>query len=90
MTDEAKLIFRSGIENERSEPAEAVCGIVNYCGGRRIEAEVGAVAVEAGVVCEAAGVPPEAELIVGLIEIANGKSEFGYVVTFEAGTLKIP
>src|SRR5438874_2674171 len=44
-----------------------------------------AVFVEAGVVCEAAGVPPEAELIVGLIEIANGKSEFGYVVTFEAG-----
>ena len=51
----------------------------------RLQAEIAAVAVDAGVIGEALGVTAEAELIVGLVEVAGGQDEFAFVVALEAG-----
>ena len=54
-------------------------------GNGRLQAEIAAVAIDAGVIGEAFGVAAEAEGIVGLIEIAGAQDEFGLVVALESG-----
>ncbi len=67
------------------KPPYAVDGIVHDLGNRRLQAEIAAVAVDAGVVGEAFGVAAEAEGVVGLVEVAGAEDEFGLVVALETG-----
>ena len=54
-------------------------------GNGRLQAEIAAVAVDAGVVGEAFGVAAKAEGVIGLVEVAGAEDEFGFVVALEAG-----
>src|SRR5712692_4169064 len=83
-SDEAQLILRAGVIDERSESAEAIGAVVNHRGSRRLQAEVGAVSVGAGVVSEAVVVAAEINLVVRLIEIAEAEDDFGFVVSLES------
>jgi len=58
---------------------------VNDLRNRGLQAQIAAVAVDAGIVREALAVAAEAELIVGLIEIARAEDKFSLTVTLEAG-----
>ena len=82
---QAKLVGGIDVENERAEAAEAVDGVVDDLGNGRLQAEIAAVAVDAGIVGEAFGVAAKAEGVVGLVEIAGAEHEFGLVIAFEAG-----
>ena len=82
---EAQLVRGIDVEDQRAEAAVAVGGIVNDLRDRRLDAEIAAVAVDAGVVGEALGVAAEAELVVGLIEISGAEHEFGLAVALESG-----
>ena len=83
--DEAELVFGGAVVDEGGEAAVAVGGVVEDLGDGWGEAVVAAVAVEAGVVGEFFGVVAEAELVVGLEEVAGGEDEFGLAVALEAG-----
>src|ERR1700692_3197553 len=52
----------------------------------RLQAEIATAAVDADVIGEALGVTPEAERIVGLIEITSAEHELRLVVAFETGS----
>src|SRR5438094_743029 len=69
--DEAQLVVRIRVVDQRSEAAEAVRGIVNHGRGGSLQPEIGAVSVHAGVIGEAIGVAAEVELVVGLVKIAG-------------------
>src|SRR5260370_33255167 len=85
LSDEAKLVLRVQIENERSEATEAIGDIVRDHGSRRLQPEIGAIATKAGVIREAIGMAAEVELIVSLIKDSSGEDKFGFVVAFESG-----
>ena len=85
LRNQAKLVLRIRVVNQRSESAEAVGSVVENGRCWRVQAQVRAIAAEAGVVGEAAGVAAEIELIVGLKKIAGGKNQLGLVVALEAG-----
>ena len=53
---EAQLVRRVEVENERSEAAVAIFGVVNRLWNRRLNSEIAAVGVDAGVIGEALGV----------------------------------
>src|SRR5262249_48707963 len=59
--------------------------IVNNGRRRRFQAQVGAIAVEAGVIGEAVAVAAEVQLVVGLVEGSGGHNEFRFVAALEAG-----
>ena len=75
----------STLKMKRPEAADAVDGIVHHLRNGRLQAEIAAIAVDAGVVGEAFGVAAEAERVVGLVEVAGAEHEFGLVVALEAG-----
>src|SRR6266852_3501180 len=81
-----QLVRSIGIENQRSKPAKAAPEIVDHFGCRRLQAEIGAVAVEAGVVGKAPSVIAEAQLIVGLVEAAVAGHQLGLAVPLKTGT----
>ena len=83
--DKAELVGGIDVVDEVTETSDAVDGIVHDLRNGRLKSEIAAVAVDAGVVGEAAGVAAEAELIVGLVEVAASEDEFGVVVALEAG-----
>ena len=83
--DPAQLVFGAGIEEQRSKSARAAVLIVDHWRDRRRQAELGAVAVHAGVVGEALGVAADVELIVGGIEISGGENQVGLIVALESG-----
>ena len=83
--DVAKLVGGVVVVDERGEAAVAVLGVVDGCGDGRLKSVVAAVAVEAGVPGEFFGVVAEAELVVGLVEVAGGEDELGLAVALEAG-----
>src|SRR6185437_3210005 len=78
--DEAELIFGIGIEDERGEAAQAVVGVMQHLGGRRLETQARAVAAEAAVIGEAIGVAAEIDLVVGLIEAPCPNHNFGFPI----------
>ena len=82
---QAQLIRRVHVENERSESAVAIFGVVNDGGARSLQSKIAAVSVEAGVVGKTPGVPSKVDLAIGLIEIAEAQSKFALPVAFEAG-----
>ena len=83
--DVAELVGGVAVVDERGEAAVAVFGVVDRRGDGGLESVVAAVAVEAGVLGEFFGVVAEAELVVGLVEVAGGEDELGLAVAFEAG-----
>jgi len=83
LSNQAQLVLWVQIEDERSESADAVGVVVLDPGGRRLQAEIGAIAAEAGVIGEAIGVAAEVELIIGLIEVAGGEDQLSFVVSLE-------
>ena len=85
LREQAQLVLRIRVVNQRSEAAEAVGRIVDDRGGWSLQAEIGAVSVHAGVIGEAIGVATEVQLVVGLIEIAGTEDELGFVVALEPG-----
>src|ERR1700680_734754 len=52
---------------------------------RRLQSEIAAVPVHTGVIGEAPGVTAEAQLIIGLVEVAGAEDEFGLTVALESG-----
>src|ERR1019366_4363929 len=83
--DEAELVIGVGVVDERCHAAESPGAIVQNGRAWRFEAVVAPVAVHACVVGELFGVAAEIDLIVGLVEGAEGGSELGFVVAFETG-----
>src|SRR5208337_2280390 len=73
------------VKNKRSKTADAIYCVVHNLGNRRLQSEIAAVAIDAGVIREAVGVAAEAEFIVGLVKVARGDGEFGFVVALESG-----
>ena len=59
---------------------------MNHDSGRSLQAEIGAVSAEAGVITEAIAVTAEVELVVSLIEISARENKLGFVVTLESRT----
>src|SRR5690348_1801518 len=82
--DQANLVIRIFIEDQRSKAAQSgglrVDGLLDGC----FEAEIGAVAGEAGVVSEAFGVISETDLVVGVVEAAVTRNQFGFTVPLES------
>ena len=72
--DQAKLVRGIDVEDERSEAAVAVFGVMHNLRHGGLDAEIAAIAVDAGVVGKALGVAAEAELVVGLVEIAEAET----------------
>src|SRR5882762_2206136 len=85
LSDQAELVLRIQVEDERSEAAEAVGRVVADRGGGSLQADIGAVSVHAGVIGEAIAVAAEVKLIIGLIEVAGAEDKLGIVVASEAG-----
>src|SRR5208337_3174816 len=73
------------VKNKRSKTADAIYCVVHNLGNRRLQSEIAAVAIDAGVIREAVGVAAEAEGVVGLVEVAGGHDQFGLVVALETG-----
>src|SRR5712692_2568807 len=82
---QTQLIGGRGVEDQRSERAEAVAPIVQHVGRRSLQAEIRAVAVETGVVGEAVGVVAETDLVIRFVEAAEAGHNFGLAVALEAG-----
>jgi len=58
---------------------------VHNLGNRRLQAEIAAIGIDAGVVREAVGMTAETEEVVGLVEVSGGDGELGLVIALEAG-----
>src|SRR5207249_8943664 len=86
LSDEAQLVVRIGVVNQRSETAKTIGSVVNHGSGRSLQAEIGTVSAEAGVIGETICVPAEVELVVSLIEISGRENKLGFVVTLESRT----
>ncbi len=71
LSDQAELVLRIQVEDERSEAAEAIGGVMLDGRGGSLQSEIGAIAAYAAVISEAIGVAAEVELVVGLIEVAG-------------------
>src|SRR5882762_117992 len=82
--DEAKLICRRRVENQRSEAANAVIIVVPLLRLRRHQAHIGAISADAGVVREAIRMIADADLAVRGMEAAVSGGEFDFTVAFES------
>src|SRR5260370_11585778 len=87
LSNQAKLVLRIQVEDERSKAAEAVGCVVLDRGGWSLQAEIGAVAAHADVIGKTLGVAPEVQLIIGLIKISGGEDELGFIVGLGSGSL---
>src|SRR5882724_6725628 len=83
--DEAKLICLRRVENQRSEPANAVIIVVQLLRFRRHQAHIRAIHAKAPVIRETIRVIADADLAVGGMETAVGGSEFDFTAAFESG-----
>src|SRR6266850_8246075 len=82
-SDEAKLICPRRVENQRSEPANAVIIVVPLLQFRRHQAHIGAIHAETCVIRETIRVIADADLAVGGMETAIGGGELHFTVAFE-------
>src|SRR6266850_198554 len=82
--DEAKLIYLRRVENQRSEPANAVIIVVQLLRFRRHQAHIGAIHAEARVIRETIRVVANADLTVCGMETAVCGGEFDFAVAFES------
>src|SRR6266481_7734715 len=70
---EAQLVGGINVEDQRAEAAISVLGVMDHLWNRRLDTEIAAVGIDAGVVREAFGVAAEAEGVVGLVEISGAE-----------------
>src|SRR5690349_12440545 len=78
-----QLIARIRVVHQRSEPAEAIRGIVDDRRRRSLQSEIRPVAVDTAVVSEPLRVATEVELIIRLIKVAGAEKKLSFVVAFE-------
>ncbi len=71
LRDQAELILRIRVIDQRGEAAEAVGSVVDNRRRGSLQAKIGAVPVHAGVISEAIRVAAKVELVVGLIKVAG-------------------
>src|SRR5580704_12877929 len=83
--DDAKLITGIRVEDERTESAVAIGGIVDRLRDGGLQPVVAAIAVQTGVVGGARAVCSAADLIVGLIEAAGGENKIAFAIALETG-----
>ncbi len=81
-----QLISQVRVEDQRTEAAIPVLRIVGHIGRRRLQTQIAAVSVQAGVVSKTIGVAAEIDLTVSLIEVAKAVNQLGLVVALESGT----
>src|SRR5205085_7583652 len=72
------------IEDQRSEAAVAVFGVVNHLWHRSFNSQIAAVPVHAGVIGETFGVAADIEFVIRLIEVSETSDQFGLIVTLES------
>ena len=82
--NETDLIVRVAIVDERAHAAESPHAVVQNIGAGSLESVVAAVAVQAGIVRELLRVAAEVQLVIGLVKRAEGREQFGFIVTLEA------
>ena len=82
--DEAQLVGRIDVENERPKPAKTVRRVVHHFRNRRLQAQVATVSVHAGVVSEALGMATEAELAIRLVEVPGVQYQLHLVISLES------
>src|ERR1700760_967123 len=68
---QAQLVGRIGVVQQRNKSAVSVTGIVNWLLNGRLQSILAAITVEAGVPGEFLRMVPQAELIIGLIKVAQ-------------------
>src|SRR3954468_23645966 len=79
-----KLVRRVWIEDQRSETAVAIFGVMDNLRHRRFNSQIAAICVHAGVVGESFGVAADIEFVVSLVEIAEAGDKFCLTVTLES------
>src|ERR1700728_3867071 len=72
--------------DQGSEAAIAVARIVNRCLDGWLQSIIAAIAVEAGVPGKFLRMISQAELVVGLIKVAQRKDHLALAIAFKAGT----
>src|SRR5205823_5485556 len=80
-----KLIRCVWIEDQRSETAVAIFGVVDDLRHRGFNSEIAAICVHARVVGESFGVAADVEFVISLVEIAKAGYKFCLTVTLESG-----
>src|ERR1700689_3669388 len=73
------------VVDQGSKPAIAVACIVNGCLDRGLQSIVAAIAIEARVPGKFLRMIPQAELVVGLIKVAQAKDHFALTIALKAG-----
>jgi len=84
--NEAELIRRVPIKNQRAEAAQTPNAVVQHVRARRLQAVIAAIPVHAAKVSESRGMIAEIELIVGLMKCAKRGVELHLAVSFEPGS----
>src|SRR6202521_3799602 len=84
--DQSQLVFRVDVKNQRGESAKAILRVMNYLGRGRLEPEIAAVSIQAGVEGKPRRVPAAADLVIGLIEVSEAQDEIALFVPLKAGT----
>src|SRR5580698_6958196 len=84
-TNHSKLVFWINIEDERPEPSIAIVRIVDHLRDGRLQSEVAAISVQAGVVSKSLCVPAATDLVVGLVEISEAEHKIAFSITFKPG-----
>src|SRR5438309_9646741 len=79
-----QLIRRTSIENQRGERAVSIRLIVQDVRRRRLQAQIGTIAVYAGVIGKTVGVTAEAQLIVGGVIASIASDQLALIVALEA------
>src|SRR5579863_2990585 len=74
-SDEAQLVRGIDVENQRAEASITVYGVVHHLRNRRLNAEIAAVSVDAGVVGKTLGVAAEVKRVVALVEISGAEDD---------------
>src|SRR6267154_5133699 len=84
-TREAKLVFRSCVENKRRKNAETVVVVVKFLRFGRHQPDIGTGSARAGIPRETFGVISEAQLAVRRMAAAVRSHKLGFTVTFKTG-----
>src|SRR5260221_6581259 len=84
-TREAKLVFRSCVENKRRKNAETVVVVVKFLRFGRHQSDIGTRSARAGIPRETFGVIAEAQLAVSGMTAAVRCDKLGFTVTFKTG-----
>src|SRR5262245_54930298 len=84
--NQAQLVVRSLIEDERSKPAESGRLVINHPTARGLQPQVGSITRETSIVSKPLSVIAEADLVIGIVEAAIARDQFSLPVALEPGT----